>query len=261
MKYISIILVIFLFFASCQQVIDIDLNEANPYLVVEVNITDNPGPYYAKLSRSVNFDDYNIFPPVDNATIVISDMFGNADTLTHLDSGKYKTNLIQGIENTTYSLFIQTPTDTVNATCFMPAKVPFDSVSYTLINWFGNTRYLITPHFNDPPEPGNYYRFILYKNGKKRNSLYVFNDVGVNGQANTRSFLAGGSIDPGDTIDVEMQCIEKRMYDYYFSLNQAAGNLLLQSATPSNPISNLQGNKVLGYFNACTSQKITVILQ
>lgn len=261
MKNGLLIIVIFFLLASCQQLIEIDLNETNPYLVVEANITNQPGPYKVKLTRSVNFDDYNIFPTVDNATIIISDMFGNIDTLTNLDSGWYQTTLIQGTENSTYYLSIFTPNDTVTASCYMPQKVNFDSVSYNLINWFGNTRFLITPHFTDPPEAGNFYRFVLYKKGKKRNALYVFNDVGVNGQPNSRSFLAGSSIDPGDTIEVEMQCIEKRIYDYYFSLNQTAGNLLSQSATPSNPISNLKGNRVLGYFNACTSQKITVILQ
>ncbi len=261
MKNRLLIIVVFFLFSSCQQVIEIDLNEDNPYLVVEANITDQPGPYNVKLTRSVNFDDFNIFPTLDNATVIISDTFGNTDTLIHLDSGRYQTKLIQGIENSMYYLTIFTPSDTVTGSCYMPQKVPFDSVRFTLINWFGKTRYLITPHFTDPPEPGNFYRFILYKNGKKRNALYVFNDVGVNGQPNSRSFLAGGSIDPGDTIEVEMQCIEKRIYDYYFSLNQIAGSLLLQSATPSNPVSNLQGNRVLGYFNACTSQKITVILQ
>jgi hypothetical protein len=47
-----------------------------------------------------------------------------------------------------------------------------------------------------------------------------------------------------------LQSIDKGVYDYF----RTAGNDGNQSASPSNPISNID-NEALGYFNACAVTK------
>ena len=70
------------FLTGCQKVVSIDLNNANPRLVIEGIVTDQPGQYSVKLSMSGDYFAPSIyFPPVSNALIVLADNFGQTDTL------------------------------------------------------------------------------------------------------------------------------------------------------------------------------------
>jgi hypothetical protein len=59
----------------------------------------------------------------------------------------------------------------------------------------------------------------------------------------------------GDVVTVEMQCLDKESYDYFYSLFSIGNNG--PGATPTNPVSNISGGE-LGYFSAYTSQKQTI---
>ena len=142
----------------------------------------------------------------------------------------------------------------------MPVPVSFDSVSVDQILWFGNPRFLITSYFNDPLGINNYYRFVVYRKGKPRSSIYVFTDEGKDGTINTPSFLASSKFESGDTIEVEMQCIDKSVYDYFFGLRQLTGTFFYQSASPANPESNILGANGIGFFSAYTSERKTIIM-
>ena len=59
MNKIIVALFSILFLSNCTQVIDIDLNNSDPKIIVEGSITNEAGPYFVKLSKSVNFDQSN----------------------------------------------------------------------------------------------------------------------------------------------------------------------------------------------------------
>ena len=63
-------------FGSCTKVINVNLNNANPNIVIEGNLNDGPGPYQVKLTQTVNFSDPNFFPPVTGAIVQITDVYG-----------------------------------------------------------------------------------------------------------------------------------------------------------------------------------------
>ena len=94
---------------SCTKEIDIDLNSSNPKLVVEANIYEGTGPYYVKLTRTVNFDESNSFPAETNALVIISNDLMQTDTLVEFSPGIYQTQFIQGLANHNYSLYIPDP--------------------------------------------------------------------------------------------------------------------------------------------------------
>jgi len=54
-----------------------------------------------------------------------------------------------------------------------------------------------------------------------------------------------------------MQCIDKNVYEYWYSLDQSSTGSS-QSAAPGNPVSNMQGG-ALGYFSANTLQSRSVV--
>ena len=73
MNKIIVALFSILFLSNCTQVIDIDLNNSDPKIIVEGSITNEAGPYFVKLSKSVNFDQSNSYPPISNAVVTSSD--------------------------------------------------------------------------------------------------------------------------------------------------------------------------------------------
>lgn len=133
--YLTVLIIISLIaitvLASCQKVISLDLNSASPQLVVEANITDRPGPYYVKLSRTVNFENITSIPGVTGATVEISDSSGNSETLTDLGGGKYKTSLIQGTSGQSYKLTIKTDGQVYESYSTMPYIVTALKLSIT----------------------------------------------------------------------------------------------------------------------------------
>src|SRR5687767_13594216 len=107
MKSISnyiVLLMLVLTASSCQKVVDIDLNESNPVLVIEGNISDQPGPHIIKLTKTVNFDDPNNFPGVSGAVVTLSDDAGNSQILTETSPGIYQTTPSAGQPGSLYKL-------------------------------------------------------------------------------------------------------------------------------------------------------------
>ena len=89
---------------SCQQVVSVDLNSANPQMVVEGVIKDQAGPYSVVLSKTGSyFDSSLVTPPVSDALVIMADDLGQRDTLRETVPGTYETSTIQGTPGTTYA--------------------------------------------------------------------------------------------------------------------------------------------------------------
>lgn len=246
--------------ASCEKEIFIDLNSSDPQIVIEGNIDNLSGPYYVKLSWMVNFSDDNTFPPVTGAQVIISDNTGVKDTLTEKNAGVYRTRRIAGRPGITYSMSIKTGSKSFYATSTMPKTVNLDSLRFDKLIPEG-INYYTTPIYTDPIEPGNYYRFLQTINKyADYATITVFNDQMNNGLVNTRPIMTDKhAIELGDTIKVEMRCIDSNIYIYYLGLCNVAGyNFLI---TPVNPPNNITGDYALGYFSAHTVQRRTQIVR
>jgi hypothetical protein len=247
---------------SCEKEISVNLNSIEPLIVIEGNITDTPGPYFVKISRTVNFSSENSFPAVTNALVIISDDRGLKDTLTEMNQGVYKTNEITGVAENSYYLTINVEGKNFYAISSMPKKVSLDSLTFSPLI-FNPTKdlYYTVPLYTDPVQLGNYYRFYLSVNGKRENTYSVFNDNLNNGLVNGRPlFSRDPGIEKGDTVSVEMQCIDKNVYNYFYALTQLSSGRP-GGVTPSNPTSNISGDYALGYFSAHTIQRVTQIVK
>lgn len=245
--------------ASCTKVVNIDLNSAAPKLVVEANINDQPGPYYVHLSRTVNFDKPNDFPAATGAKVVISDLTaGITDTLTESSPGWYQTHTINGVSGHTYQLMITADNNTFSSSATMPALVPFDSLYTENFSAFGGVSKNVIPVYTDPEGVKNFYRFIEVVNGKRIENIYVRDDDRADGLRSTRPiFNDEDDIKTGDTLVLEMQCIDKGVYTYFNSMDEAStgsGNSI-----PANPVNNITGG-ALGYFSTYTTQSKKIVV-
>ena len=101
MKNIISILFIALVFTSCEKTVDLDYKGNQSKLIIEGNITNEPGPYFVRLTKSIPLSDTGSYPTVDNAVVTIRDDAGNSETLTSQGNGKYRTNSLTGVEGRT----------------------------------------------------------------------------------------------------------------------------------------------------------------
>ena len=241
-----------IFFTSCKKVIQLDLSTSVPQLVIQGNVYDQNGPYYVKISRTVNFDLPNIFPPVTNAKVTISDNKGQSEELSQAIDGTYITSALQGFIGRTYTLSVNVDGKTYEASSTMPDAVLIDTI-YMKKSIFINTE-MITVDFMNFPYKENYYHIVHFINGVEDPGFNIFNDNTNQVVRISYSFMNPVNTLPklvnGDKIEVWLECIDKGVYEYYRTANRDGG----RSASPANPVSNIS-NGALGYFSACSVRK------
>lgn len=251
--------------SSCEKEIELDLNSSNPKYVVEGEIPQNELAT-VKITKTVNFSDSNIFPLVKGATVTITDEIGTTEQLVETSAGIYKTKKMKGEEGKTYTLSVKADGNTFTAKSTMPKAVKLTGLKTSLSSFAppgasSSDNYTVFPQFIDPAELGNSYRFIQTRNGELDKSIIIANDNIGNGQPNSRPiFSQNFDIKLGDTVTVEMRCIDVPVYDYFFSLNSIQGNGPGGGTTPTNPVSNISGG-ALGYFSAFTVQKVSAVVK
>lgn len=269
-KHIFIIAVLISFMmVSCEKVVHLDLNSAETNIVIEGNITYEPGPYQVMITTSGDYYTAEGILPISDAQVVISDDYGNTDTLTEVNDGIYLTNSIVGTSLRTYSVEVIHKDTKYSGSDYLPNIVYIDSLRYEEMPKGGspppeeeeNKVYTIFCNFNDPPNTEDYYRLKIEKNGEyidRRGGYYsLASDQLFNGQQVTFT-LWGIEAAPDDTLSVILQSIGFNTYEYYRTLNDALSSGGM-GGTPYNPISNLS-NDALGYFGAFTSDTMSVVV-
>jgi len=252
----------FLVLLSCQKVVNIDLNSSAPQIVIEGNITNQRGPYYVRISRTVNFSELNVFPVDTTATVKIGDTLGNTEQLVQVSPGVYATKTLRGVPGRTYNIEVLTGGIEYRATSSMPDTVKINTLKIVNDNEFIRVRKEIEVSLNDPPKIQNFYRFIEMINGNKRNNYSLQSDRYQDGKLIRRNINLGDSLEikTGDTITIFMHSIDKATYDYFRTLRQVrgGGGLGFLSASPANPIINFNNN-ALGYFSAYSITKKSIV--
>src|SRR5580692_1618859 len=152
---------------SCQKTVVLPLKNVPPQLVIQGEVTDQPGPYTVTISQSVDFYADNTFPAVSGAIVKISDNQGATDSLTEASPGVYTTHTLQGRSGNTYTLSVFAQDTSYTAVSTMPAPVTLDSVTFVNSSGFGKNRVNAVANFQDPAGIKNYYMFIEYINGQQ----------------------------------------------------------------------------------------------
>lgn len=242
-------------FSSCQKEIAIDLNSAEPKIVIEAEISDQPASCKVKLSKTVNFSESNIFPAVSGALVMISDNTGNSETLIEASSGIYTSSTLQGVPGRVYTLVVTDAEKEYRAVSTMSFPVNIDTLTVEK-SFFGNQRF-INVEFQDPAGTANQYRFIKTTNGILEKSIYITNDYLQDGNNFSLPLFSEDSVVKGDTVTVKLQSVDTGVYEYFRTLSQLSGGDPSQS--PANPLSNLT-NGALGYFNAYSVRVKTIVV-
>jgi Domain of unknown function (DUF4249) len=247
---------------ACKKVINVDLNNVAPQIVIEGEITNKQPPYQVRISKTVNFSADNNYPPVTGATVKITDStLGVTVQLAEEGGGIYRLTQLSGIPNHTYILSVTTGGQQYTASSTMPTNVLLDSVSFAQNTDFNNKQEInAVVNFLDPPGLGNYYEFIETVNGRTIPDIFVFEDRLSDGRyVEQPLFNDSAYLQKNDTLQLSMYCIDKNIYNYFFTLMNVTGNNNFQTATPANPNSNFN-NGALGYFSAHTVNKTKLMV-
>ncbi len=241
--------------SACKKVIDLDLKTTSPSIVIEGELSNSEAAV-VRVTKSVQFGDDNTFPAVHGAAVTITDEKGIHYTLAETGSGIYSNNL-KGLPGHTYYLSVRTGTDTFTASSFMPSLVGLDSVRLQKNILFGKLSYTSIAYYFDPAGLGNYYKFSEKVNQKRTSNIWVWDDRILDGRQSSIPLFHSGDdndIHVGDTVKVEMQCIDKNVHRYFTTLE----NVKTSNSVPANPDSNISGG-ALGYFSAKTTDTKQII--
>lgn len=256
-------------FSSCEEVVDIDLDDVEPALVVEALVSDDPEKTpYVKLTLSTTYFD-NVEPEaIENALVVLTEDESVVDTLNEQEPGYYIAQKINvGKVNATYDLFIQTTDGTIyQASGKIDPVAPLDSLS---VNYreetpfsYDDDGYYVTINFQEPGSTSDFYRLFFYLGGEQYDpeELIYANDELANGQYISNIEFSDFVVFPGDTVNVEMHSISEEYYDFLSAVdeNQNAGDLF--DTPPSNVEGNVS-NGAFGFFATSAITQKTVIIQ
>lgn len=248
--------------ASCEKVIDININDANPIPVVESYI-ENDSTCYALLTYTSNFFDNSSSPFITDAVITVSDDAGNSEQLTYESDGVYRGNTVIGVIGRTYTMDVTIADETYTASSKMPPLVAIDSFSVQALSSFfggggtGPERYWAYVNYTDPPVTQNFYAVrTTYFDSTETTQEYVTDyriadDELSNGIA-TRSFATTNPFVSGDTIKTELASLDQQTHLYFKTLQDALTGGF-GSAAPSNPTTNFTAG-ALGYFGAWSKE-------
>ncbi|WP_319501517.1 DUF4249 domain-containing protein [uncultured Draconibacterium sp.] len=272
-KGIIILLFAIVAFTSCEDVVDVDLNDEDINLIaVEAYInTKAENNVYVKLERTLAVNQTAQNPVISNAVVRISDNAASPNTVTleeQATTGIYVLpagTSYPGVAGRTYTLTITTPDGTViTGEEYLQEVETLDTVKVNLSDR-GNYEYLgIYINSQETPGLGHYYKWDIYINGEflsDGEDLAFASDELVDGNyiydmlvlLDWEDEEEDKRLHPGDTVVVEQLSISEAAYEFYWGLSDQAWAGSPFSVPPANVPSNLisnDGKRILGLFSA-----------
>ncbi len=154
MRKLNIITIFLLgLFTSCEDIIKLDLRSSDPQIVIEGVVTTQSGPYFVQISKSTDFYEPGIYPPVTGALVEITDNAGNNEILTEISEGSYIAQSITGQSGRVYTLNVAIDTEEYSAESVMVNVVEIDSLRLEFFSGtdFRDGGYYLHCFFTDPP--------------------------------------------------------------------------------------------------------------
>ncbi len=263
-KYIQFVLLIGLgmFLSRCEEVIEVDLNEANPQLVIEANLNVGLDELVVNLSRTGSYFDNDQPVRVNDAVVTLS-VNGNAIPVPNEGNGIYRLP-VTVMPSQRVRLDVVDGGETHFAEEIVPTPVPIDSLSTEFFepNSFFDGGTLVSINFQEPGGEKNFIRVKIIRNGELLDApddIIVEEDILSDGQyVNYPMF--GYFYDVGEDVQVIMESIPGAAFEYYSTLvditvSQGGGS----TAAPANPNTNIQGG-ALGLFNVFIADTASIII-
>ena len=258
MKNIIYLLAIVLF-ASCETIVDIPLDTANPKLVIDANILWQKGTSGStqKIKLTTTTDFYSsAIPVVSGATVIVTNSTNTIFTFTEIpNTGEYVCTNFNPVINESYTLNIQYAGQNYSSTEKLLATPTIDTIAQTTVQGFGGDVIQVKFFFQDNGAEINNY-LIGIKNPAVVSPKYrAQKDEFFQGNQ-MFGFYSDEDLKAGDQLFFSLEGISLRYYNYMEKLTNIAGS---SGGSPfSTPPATLRGNIInqsnendypLGYFH------------
>lgn len=262
MKNIIVLLILIFFAYGCEKVIDVDLNDADPQIVIEGNLSNIPNKAEVKISMTSNYFDTLPSEMISGAKVTIKSDFGDSFVLNETSKGIYNSKDVWFREGGNYQLLVEANGENYTAESKLNKAVVIDSMRfYYEDSPFLEKGYYINIYLFDPPGVKNFYRLKYAKNGVYQNTiddLVLFNDRYIDGNT-IEVTLFNEPLELNDTITLQLVSLDEGAYEYLRTFQELV-NTNPGSAAPANPVSNIS-NGALGYFSAWSSNTKSAIIK
>lgn len=212
---------------SCEDIIDLDLNTAEPKLVIEASINWIKGTsgkdQFVKLSLTAPYFD-SIIPPASGAVVSITDQDNVVyNFIEDGTTGIYINNRFLPKINTTYVLTVSYKEEVYSGTETLKSVVPIDYVGQTLKGGFSGKDTELKAYYTDPEDEKNFYIFEFICDSPADSSVAVYEDRYNNGNQ-IFGFYSDEDLEVGDKVTIRNHGISEQFYNYMFILLQQNSN-------------------------------------
>lgn len=259
MRNERLILMLAILLTACEKEIDLDYRTVAPYYVAEMEV--KPGLAKARLTTTRAVKDSRVEDTyVEGATVTVTlTPGGKAYQLGYKGKGIYEAK-VAGIEGQEYLADIEIDGRHYTSTSTMLSKPVINSFTLTWKDVVGERILFGDLRLQDCPTEYNYYFMHLYRNNigyrwaVMRDTSNPGDELQQLFSCSTETEIRKGDTDglhDGDRLRLEVRSIDKRAFDYLYSLQTMDNN-------GSNPIENFTGG-MLGYFSAYQSQTYNTV--
>ena len=243
---------------SCEKEIDIDYHQVAQLYVAEGLVTQDKSvnrtntPTFVRLTTTQDMtDNVSNNHNLTGATIVLSEDGYVLDTLRYWRNGYYISDC-QGYEGSQYTIDIEIDGHHFQSSSVMQAEPQFSSFRFVWKDVLTERMLFADLKIDDIKGQNNYYFMHIYRNNIGYRWAVMDDSHNPGGElqqlfsCTTERNLDKSDDDglkDGDKIHVEIRSIDRRTYDYFYSMQ-----VMQNSGT--NPVQNFSGG-CLGYFSAC----------
>ncbi len=259
-KYLVNIIAFTLLFYSCEKVVEIDIGQSVPQVVIEGILTNVDTTHFVKVSKSIPFYETGLSVVTDAIITVTGN--GQVYNYTHnpmvLDSMKgyyFSDDKYEGIIGNDYTLSVDVQGVNYSANDTLRFVTPIDSLSFTIAAQISEEDeedgkiYQAILYANEPQESEDFYQFQFYRDNELiayPDNIYVFSDVAFGPSLN--GLRSPVLFREGELATVKLLSISREQYLFYSDL----ANLLntdggMFSPPPANP-RNTFTNNALGLW-------------
>lgn len=261
----------FLLLISCEDVVDVDLNEAPPRLVIDAGINwfkNTIGNEQSiKLSLTTPFFQEDVLP-ANNAIVSISDTNGNVFVfIENGNSGIYENSTFIPEIDGVYTLSIEYNNENYTATETLKSVVPIDFIEQKDDGGFLGEDIELKAFYTDPENIENFYFFEFISNIPVIPTLEVYEDRFTDGNQ-IFGFYTEEDLEAGDQVTIRNFGVSSRFYQFMFTLLQqgseeGGGPFETQPATVRGNCFNTTNsdNFPFGYFRLSEVDEVIYAIQ